>query len=126
MTTKKCTEASFWKAIDSLNWGVRCAEDQSYDLIAREISTKWDAQFRQSFETMLRAKVSELQKTVLAHSLGAVLGDDSLSDLLYHIVGLGKKEYDAVLANPKQAIRRAKTRDYVESFAYCFIPQTIH
>jgi hypothetical protein len=45
--------------------------------------------------------------------------DDGFSDLLAHIVGLGKEEYCAVLENPKLAFDRANKHDYEESFAYC-------
>jgi hypothetical protein len=45
-------------------------------------------------------------------------GDDSLNDLLHHIIGLGQREYEAALADPALVAARAKRRDYRESFSY--------
>jgi hypothetical protein len=49
---------------------------------------------------------------------GADLGGDSFGDLIAHIVGLGKREFDAVMRNPQRAIDRAHRGDFKESFAY--------
>lgn len=44
------------------------------------------------------------------------LGDASYSDLLYHIVGLGKEVYNESLNNPELIIQRGHKGDFVESF----------
>ncbi len=57
------------------------------------------------------------------------VSDDSFSDVVYHIIGLGKDTYNEVMAQLQnttlvpqdragEVIRRLQTRDYQESFAY--------
>jgi hypothetical protein len=46
------------------------------------------------------------------------LGDDGFGDLIAHIIGLGKREYDAVMKDPQRALERAHRGDFEESFSY--------
>jgi hypothetical protein len=47
-------------------------------------------------------------------------GDDGFSDLISHIIGLGRSEYQAAMKDPMVAYERARARDYYESFSYVF------
>jgi hypothetical protein len=49
-----------------------------------------------------------------------VFSDDSLSDAIYHVIGLGQQEYEKVMNNLALLERRAEHEGYKESFAYCF------
>lgn len=47
------------------------------------------------------------------------LPEDHFNDLLDHIIGLGKDEYERTLENPELAYIRSEKANYVESFSYC-------
>lgn len=47
------------------------------------------------------------------------LPEDDYNDLLDHIIGLGKDEYERTLNNPELAFDRMATNNFVESFYYC-------
>jgi len=44
--------------------------------------------------------------------------DDSFGDLVSHIIGMGKNEFDAVMLDPSKARIRALSHDYEEGFCY--------
>jgi hypothetical protein len=46
--------------------------------------------------------------------------DDGYSDLRYHVVGLGKEEFEKALNDPEELEKRYLAHDYKESFAYVF------
>lgn len=127
MTTRKrtgtCTEATFWEAVADLDWKGRCGERRVYNAIKSEILSQWDDEFTRSFDELLGEKVSHLYGVVdryeKVNDVSCGCGDDGFSDLLHHIVGMGKEEYDAVLQDPMRAVKRGQAYDYVESFSYC-------
>lgn len=46
--------------------------------------------------------------------------DDGFSDLRYHIVGMGKDEFDACMGDPEKMEIRSRKGEYTESFHYVF------
>jgi hypothetical protein len=117
----------FWHIIDSVGWGRTSRNgrgDASTDTtqIRNRIRAKlfFDINYIKAFRSVYDQKIATLTELpVCTDLLCCGYGDNTLNDILAHIVGLGKQEYDAVLAYPKLLIRsRIMADDFVESFAY--------
>lgn len=115
-------EPSFWMLVDKIGWGTKTTD---FEAVQKAIMLKYSP---------LEAEALGDIKDKLFHALYQRLdqwedteegkpfemGDDSFSDLVNHIIGLGKREYDAVMKDPKRAWERAMKGLYEESFSYVF------
>lgn len=70
---------------------------------------------RAKLEAFVHQKWHELYKELQKQD-GLELGDDSLSDLIYHVIGLGQQQYEAVLNRPMLA----QAISFHEGFNYIF------
>ena len=104
--------AKFWAIVKSIGWGTKTTDNQK---IKKKLLHDLDAQEGPSFYEAYDQAKNKLDQKI---DKFVELGGDSYGDLLSHIVGLGKKEYDAVMKNPKLAGERAARRDFKESFDY--------
>lgn len=132
LLASKMPEPQFWALVDGLGWGTKTTDYRALKKkLVRNLSPNDAEGFRTTFGQMT-ANLSrvltrweedgyEWGQSSNPRSFG--LGDDSWSDLLAHIVGLGKREYKAILANPQKALDRARKGDFKESFAYA-LPYT--
>jgi len=124
------SESAFWKFIEPFGWGTKTTD---YDAIEKAIMRRLTAdqaeELSEAFHRLkgrLYKRVDDWQRDNDRH-LG--VGDDGFDDLLSHIVGLGKREYDAVMKDPELAYQRAQARygskdGFEESFSYA-IPSAI-
>lgn len=110
--TAAMSESEFWKLVDELGWG----RDTNYKRIKAYILKNWTKEQWAEFDKVKDKIFNALYKRLDREVKG--VGDDSFSDLLEHIIGLGKREYDAVMKDPSLAQKRADKYDYKESFAY--------
>ena len=121
-------EEIFWKAVDDMGWE---ANGFDYDKIGKDLEARIWAEYgdqqageiAKSLRLFMNNPYRRLYKAVDKAARDAkayVGGDDSFDDLLNHIIGLGKAEYDRVMENPILAVERFQRDDYRESFAYCF------
>lgn len=135
ITAAAMPESEFWKIVADLGWGTRSTDYNAIKKkLLRNLSPNQAAAFRTTYE-MLRGRLykaitkweeegDEFFSTGQARNPRSIgLGDDSFGDLLAHIIGLGKREFEAVLRKPQLAKDRAMRGDYKESFAYV-IPYT--
>lgn len=128
-TGKIQTESLFWDAIGECDWAYFAKDPKGYNRLKKEILLHWDDEFIRSFCERVASAVSALQKRVTewegATGRQVPCSDDSFSDIAYHVVGLGKDEYEATLEDPKRFLRRAKKYDYRESFCYAipYVPE---
>jgi len=103
----------FWSTTEPLGWGT---ETTDYKVIEKRLLRELD----RAQAVALRGTFHVLEGR-LSKAIGPVvegLGDDSFSDLLAHVIGLGRGEYERVLANPQLAQARVDAYDFEESFAY--------
>lgn len=116
MTTKQA-----WGYIKQMGWG---RSSQNYAALSREWYAKLGQRGMKQLETFVGRRVSELYAAVEKYeTTGKSLeigSDDRMSDLTHHVVGLGKDEFDACMANPILLEKRYNKGDYKESFFYCF------
>lgn len=119
----------FWALVDEIGWGTRTTDCDAVEKMLLKRFTPAEAEeARDHFEECWGALYTILSP--LFSFSGALdadgvyirshISDDSFSDLCYHIVGLGREEWQRNIDNPKLAETRAKDRDYVESFGACF------
>jgi hypothetical protein len=113
-------EAAFWRLVEQLGWG-RTSTDIS--ALAQELARKLsplelEAMSGRLFDlrSALSRHLEEWEERKGKQQIQA--GDDSFSDLVCHIIGLGELEYRRVLAKPQLAAKRARAGDYKESFDY--------
>jgi len=108
------SDEGFWEIVKNARW----TSDHNYD----RIKYQW-------MRTMTLPQVEGLQRkfqkfaakldnkiTDVVHGVS----DDGLSDLVAHIIGMGKQSYNAVMKDPHLAQRLIDNHNYVESFAYAF------
>jgi hypothetical protein len=110
-TTKQINE--FWAEVALMGWGTK----GNYDAIKLALLQKWTpSKAKQMSNTcrFLRNRLDEKCRKVVKG-----LGDDGYGDLLSHIIGLGKEEYDRNMAEPKLAAARAYEYEFKECFSYC-------
>lgn len=98
-----------------------------YTLIAKNLYLKYDKETIKELRKFVGLKVKELQDEVkdyeTRHGTMEIYSDDGFSDVCYHVVGLGEKEYLKVMNNPRLLETRYNGKGhygYKESFAYCF------
>jgi hypothetical protein len=108
----------FWELVKSAAW----ASDFNYVRIKIQLMKSLTATAQNEYETIFNKMTGVLAKTIDQYceendtTIGC--GDDSFSDLVAHIVGLGQAEYDAAIKDPGIAVKRASKGQYKESFAY--------
>lgn len=131
--------ALFWEIVEKVNWPALCAEhSRPYEEGKRRMllllpSESWANKFQNTFSQHKGRLMKVLEQW---EEEGAELhgyennphriheSDDSFSDLLCHIIGLGKESYEAALNNPL-LVKKLADEKYTspfrarESFSYC-------
>jgi len=114
-------EAEFWQLVDKLGWrkgaDSKAIKKQVMKLLPTYEECESARAAMRKLEGQLYGVITKYEK---ANDVSAGLGDDSFGDLIAHIIGLGKGEFEASVKDPRRAIERGKKGDYTESFAYCF------
>lgn len=117
-----CDEETFWEAVEEIGWGTPTKE--FFEQIKSQIFSAWSEEFFHSFTKLLYEKKNALARRIEvfeeANDTSCGVGDDGFSDLTSHIVGLGRREYEATMKDPWCAIHRASNWEFQESFLYCF------
>lgn len=111
----RINESGFWKIIEKLNWSGDYKETSKY------LHKNFSQTQISDIENLVDAKVNQLKKVLDKYQKDVEeipVSDDGYSDLLYHLVGSGKKEYETALKDPSYA--RAICSEAPESFAYVF------
>jgi hypothetical protein len=102
----------FWAEVEKIGWSKTTSVKKAKRLLLKTWTLEKSKRMRAAFDE-LRDPLYDACASVEG------VGDDSFGDLLAHIIGLGKAEYERVLANPKLAQARVDAGDFVESFSYC-------
>lgn len=122
--TAGMSAGQFWAAVADIGWGTRTTD---YKAIQKKLMKRWDVTeataFRDTFDRFQGQLMNRLNQWERETGNDLGVGGDSFSDLTAHIIGLGKREFDAVMKDPQlaydRAVARYGTRDgYVESFSY--------
>jgi hypothetical protein len=117
-----CTPELFWAEVALIGWS-DSPEKKFYDKAKARLLRRWTGEFLEEFNEIKDELQSKLARAVEAkeqetgESTGC--GDDGWGDLMNHVIGLGKEEYEASLADPMRVIKRGQAYNYAESFGYC-------
>lgn len=124
------TIETFWWIIEKLDWAgaIRSGDRRPCDTCGKrlaELLTDPDDQdwFQDTYRQVSRKLHASIEAWEDKTGTSCGLGDDSFSDLVAMIVGLGQSVYDQTLSDPTLALKRARARygtieGYKESFAY--------
>ncbi len=114
----KSFEDEGWSIIKELGWGT---DTTDYEVLKVVLTKKYSKDKIKQLEKFAITKANELQHAFNVMTTDVIdLGDDNFSDLIFHIVGLGKEEYERVMKNKQLAVERADAYDFEESFLYIF------
>jgi len=118
--TGTCTDEIYWQAVAEIGWGTKTTDSRA---VEAAILKSWDNEFIYTFDRRTAALRQELSAKVERYEdlndVSCGCGDDGFSDLINHVVGLGKEVYEAAMADPMLVVKRGRAYDYVESFSYC-------
>lgn len=118
MTTEILPLPKFWSLVATLGWKLG-ADSKALKRIVMDTLTVEEALAADKIFSGLHLKLSTvLENYEETANVCIGLSDDSFSDMVAHIIGLGEKEYTETLANPQRALTRARKDDFCESFAY--------
>lgn len=117
-----CTPEKFWNEVALVGWTDK-PEKGFYDKAKARLLRRWTGEFLEEFSEMKDELYSKLVAAVQRAEKGSgesvECGDDGFGDLMNHLIGLGKEEYEASLADPMRVIKRGQAYNYAESFGYC-------
>lgn len=118
---KQLTDKQAWSLIEQMGWG---RTSQNYDALAREWYAKLGKTNMNALKNFVGSRVSDLYHAVEKYEATGkdmeIGSDDGMSDLIHHVVGLGKVEFSRNMVDPYSLARRYAANGYKESFAYCF------
>lgn len=107
-------DAEFWDFVRKTGWN----RDQDYDrikkMMLRTMTPESVKEMRGRFDDLYNILDRKINDKVEG------VGDDSYSDLVSHIIGMGKKLYNEVLQDPSIAQKIIDAHAYKESFSYAF------
>jgi hypothetical protein len=115
-----------WNVIAEIGWGRKTTDYNAVRKTLLESYSKFDFLYLKDF---VSARKSDLYKRVKEweknHRKLGIYSDDGFDDVISHTVGLGKNEFEKVMANPPFLEGRynapyASVEGYKESFSYCF------
>lgn len=108
------TVEKFWEVVKQVKW----TSDHNYTRIKYQFMRSFTKPQVDGLRQRLEQMTNNLDRKLSNRVEG--VGDDGYSDLLAHIVGMGKESYDAVLADPTMAQDIIDKNQYKESFSYAF------
>jgi len=115
---------NLWKQVELMGWK---ANNYDFKLIAGNLSKKPKCTKNRICD-FIHAKACELyaaiEKFEVVQRKLEIGSDDGLSDVIYHIVGLGEAEFNLAVNDPTLIEKRynsgyGSNEGYKESFAYC-------
>ena len=122
LTIKTATMSvlEFWRLTEPYGWGTKTTD---YKSIQKDLMRKMTPEQAKDLNQTFRNLKIKLYETVIqaekAREIPHInVGDDSFDDLQAHIIGMGRREYEAVMKNPALAAERGNAGKFSESFSY--------
>lgn len=125
------SDSKAWELVDEIGWGTKTTD---YKKIKEKLMSEYGMEEMDGFNEWLESKCNRLAKAIREYveeysdsgnweepdlPYG---GDDSFSDMVHHVVGLGKNYYEKVIKeikeNPKSPTSTLSKLKVVESFSY--------
>jgi hypothetical protein len=125
----RLTKDQLWDRIADLDWAGE-NKGKPFDYNERQkygFNTAYGTKGMEAIQHFARDRVAELYNAVgdyqIEHGVESLRFDcssDSINDLFWHVVGLGKFIFEQNLKNPKLLEERYQCSGYEEGFAYVF------
>ena len=112
-TATDMTRDDFWTLVKTIGWGTKTTDSQAVKVTLMRKGLA----FCEAYGAHVDALHCALEQA--ACDAGYDYCNDSWSDTLNHVIGLGRDEYKANLDDPYKLVGRDAARDYTESFGYC-------
>lgn len=108
-----------WAIIEGMNWAGRCNESRIYDTMKIEFMRRYREETAKNVQDFVTARYSELYKeynkfSETGSTAGHFGGDDSFSDMMHHVIGMGEKTFKSVMKD----MNKLNKIKFVESFSY--------
>lgn len=126
MIAEPMSEDYFWEVISRMDYG----SDLNYNRIKNTFKNEITPEFKKIYNKLysqLENRIDEMLQNEGINNYEDLidLGDDSFGDMIAHIIGLGKDEYEKCMLNIQEVSAHAKgesdTKEgYSESFDYIF------
>lgn len=113
---KDFSEEETWLEVEALGWSKDCDYERIENEMTEEKATKL-------FKFCLRQCKILHEHIKSFENLNGKLdinSDDGYRDVIWHIVGLGKCEFEKACHDPRLVEKRYNADEYKESFRYCF------
>lgn len=107
--------SKFWSTTEPFGWGTKTTDSEAIKVaLLRQLTPLEADAIRSQFDKLTHA----LSQALRAKHIRLECGDDSYWDLMAHVVGLGRAEYEKALADPQLLKARCDSGKFTESFAY--------
>jgi hypothetical protein len=107
------TDAEFWEIVESIGWSTR---DQDWSDLRMKLVAGLTSVQAEGVWWIFRHKVRELDRVVneweATHDTKFPLDGEDRVDLLAHVVGLGRAEFQASCLVPDTLVSRARRSDF--------------
>lgn len=114
-TVAPMEDDGFWGLVQRVQWPQDV--DRGRRILVNQLGTIERAE---AFRDTYTHKYNEVSKALdSVEDDIPFLGDDSYSDLVAHVIGLGREIFERETSNPQLLVKRAELYDYKESFSYC-------
>lgn len=115
----------FWNLVEQIGWGTDTTD--YYSVMCGLLHCLTDEQAQEVnniyyfLRNLLYQRLDSHEKELWSSGReGYGCSDDSFSDLISHIIGLGKDEFEKCMKDPMSALERVRSKNFKESFSYCF------
>ena len=108
------TEKEFWDLVDGYGYWTKTRDAFS---VINDIQARLSRKEMERLDAVHYRLCRILRKRIQL-MIDGCCSDDSFGDLVSHIIGMGKNEFDAVMLDPSKARIRALSHDYEEGFCY--------
>lgn len=119
-TATQMTEERFWAIVEMADWPARQTEDSDRGKIF--LMSRLDRGEVHQLRGIYESLSNDLWLAVGNHlkSTDQVIGvgDDGYGDLVAHVIGLGRAEYEKAMADPQVVVERGRARKFASNFSY--------
>jgi len=137
------TKKKFWEIINKINWSHYWKFDKDCVICRQRMLEVCTQDELKEFEDMARNMCSKLEERITEHyptisnekfiimfpkgfTRTGYIGDDTMNDGLWHVIGKGKPTYDKVMKNPGEFWKVfGSVSGMMETEGFCYIFQEI-
>jgi hypothetical protein len=116
------SDNSFYNIINFIDWSKASQNINDFDKIKSAMIRVFSPYIFEKFKFRMDKEYDKLDRTLSKDNSFKTLSDESYTDLIYHIIGLGKKVVEMVLKYPLTANKIIDRNEVKESFELC-IPE---